>query len=72
MKLVGDVEYHEWEFFDIEKGHWCFVCRWHRPEDELAEQVESYFNESPEEAEREFLRRKAWQTYTRHRETVAA
>ena len=71
MRLSGDVEYREWDFFDIERGHWCFVCRWHRPEDALAELVPSYFSQNPEEDERHFLRKKAWETYERHLAKVA-
>ena len=68
MRLAGDVEYYEWDFFDIKQAHWCFVCRWHQPEDELVQVVASYFDGSPEEKERHFLREKAWETYARQRE----
>ena len=60
-----DTEYHETEFFDIERGVWCFVCTWRRP-GELAEEVHLHFCANPEDGEREFLREKSWETYGRH------
>ena len=71
MRIAGDVEYHEWDYFDMLECRWAFGCRWHRPEDKCAEQVVSYFSEDPSEGERSFLRRKARETYARHLKEAA-